>query len=269
MALEAEARPLVERYGLRRDPTVDAFKVFHADETFRGEGVALVVSGLGKVASAAATAYLHLLTGGEINASWINVGIAGHRSRPLGEAVLGHKILDRASGRSWYPPHVFAPRLTTDEIVTVDGVERAFDDDGAHEMEASGFYPTACRFATAELVQCLKVVSDGPGDVPERLSARRVTELIAGQMEAIEWLVGETDQLGLEMRRLEEDPPELESLLGRWHFTVTEARQLRRLLERWHTLMPGRPLPEAQWAELRRGKEVLRHMRSVLAQRTL
>ena len=82
VALSAEARPLIEHYRLERDSEARAFKVFRRDD------VALVVAGLGKVAAAAATSFLHLAAGGGRNAVWLNVGIAGHGSRAVGEAVL-------------------------------------------------------------------------------------------------------------------------------------------------------------------------------------
>lgn len=263
VALQAEARPLIERYGLARDPRSDAFPWFQQAGTSAGD-TALIVSGPGKTAAAAATAYLHLRTGGERHAVWINAGVAGHGSRAVGEAVIAHTIVDRASGAAWYPPHVFPLPVEADRVTTVDTVERRFQGDGAFEMEASGFYPTACRFSTSELVHSFKIVSDGPGDVPERLTPRRLTELVAGRIEEIAKLADASLVLSDEMRRIDAEPPELAPLVERWHFTVTQRRQLRRLLERWQTLAPQRPLPDDEWAELRRGKDVIRRLNEEL-----
>lgn len=258
VALAAEARPLIARYRLERDAGVDAFALFR-----RGD-VALAVSGPGKVASASAAAFLHLAAGGARQAAWLNVGIAGHGSRAVGEAVLAHKIRDRASGESWYPPHVFPPSLPTDVVTTVDTVERRFADEGLYEMEASGFYPTACRFSSAELVQCVKVVSDGPGSAPERLSAMRVESLVAARLESIAELARDLARLAEELRGLEAEPPEVRPLLERWRFSFTEARQLRRLVERWRTLNGAAPLPDEDFSGLRRGKDVLRRLRALV-----
>lgn len=259
VALPAEARPLIARYRLEPRREAGGFEVFRRDD------VALVVSGVGKVASAAATAYLHLAAGGERQAAWINAGIAGHGRRGVGEAILAHTVRDAASGRAWYPPHVFAPpasgEMATGEVVTVDVVEEVYGDDAAYEMEASGFYATACRFATSELVQCLKVVSDGPDASPYALTAQRVERLLGDRLPEIERLAAMLGPLAEEMRRLEEEPPELAEITTRWRFTVTETRQLRRLVERWRALAPGRPLPVAEMVALRRGKEVTRHLR--------
>ncbi len=191
VALKAEAQPLVEHYRLERDAGFGAFKVFR-----RGEA-ALVVSGIGKVAAAAATSYLHLATGGERGAVWLNVGIAGHRSRPVGEAVLAREILDRASGRRWHPALDMGPPCATDQVTTVDRPEREMATPGAFDMEASGFIATARRFAPAQLVHCLKIVSDGPKDDLESLTPRVVRRLVEQHVPTVEAIAEACDRLSV------------------------------------------------------------------------
>ncbi len=258
VALEPEARPLIERYRLERDGEPAAFEIY------RKEDVALVVSGIGKAAAAAATSFLYLAAGAEPDAVWLNVGIAGHGTRPVGEAVLAHRVHDRASGRSWYPPLVFQPPCATDQVTTVDRPEREMNTPGAFDMEASGFVATAGRFASAELVHCLKVVSDGPDSDLDRLTPRAARRLVGAQMPVVEAVAEACGKLSSELCRLEAEPPELDACLERWHFTVTERRELRRLLRRRQTLAPDQPLPLAGVKESVRGKEVNRWLREWL-----
>ena len=183
VALAAEARPLVDRYRLERVSGGGAFPIF------RRGGTALVVSGVGKVAAAAATSYLHLsVAGAGAESGWINVGIGGHRRRPVGEAVIAHRIRDLASGRFWDLARLASAPCAGVEVLTVDRPEVAFREPGVYEMEASGFYPTARRFAASGLVHCLKVISDGPEIDPDALTRRRVAGLIEGQLEAVDRL---------------------------------------------------------------------------------
>ncbi len=259
VALEPEARPLIERYRLERDREPGAFKIFR-----RRDDAALVVSGIGKAAAAAATSYLHLAAGGQADNLWLNVGIAGHGTRPVGEALLAHKVHDRAAGRSWYPPLVFAPPCATDLVTTVDRPEREMDAPGAFDMEASAFVATAGRFASAELVHCLKVVSDGPAANLDRLTPRVARRLIEAQLPVVDALARSCGELSRELRRLDAEPPELSACLERWHFTVTERRELRRLLRRRHTRAPEEPLPLESVAESARGKEVNHRLREWL-----
>lgn len=258
VALEAEARPLIERYRLKHDRGADAFKVYRRDDT------ALIVSGIGKAAAAAATSFLHLAAGGERDAVWLNVGIAGHGTRPVGEALLAHKIIDRASDRSWYPPSVFKPTCATDQVTTVDRPEREMASPGAFDMEASGFVATACRFSSAELVQSVKIVSDGPSSKLDNLTPRVARQLVEQQLPVVDSVAKACAGLARELRQLDDEPAELERCLERWHFTVTERRDLRRLLRRRRTLARELPLPLEDLAVSARGRDVNRRLRDWL-----
>lgn len=258
VALEAEAKPLVERYRLALDGDVRGFKIFRRD------AVALVVSGVGKTAAAAATSFLHLAADGDRDAVWLNVGIAGHGTRTVGEAVLAHKVVDGASGRAWYPPLAFKPPCATDQVTTVDRPQLDLESPGAFEMEASGFVATAGRFASAELVHCLKIVSDGPSTDLESLTPRAVRRLVQDRLGVVEAVAEACGALSDELRRVDAEPPELDACLERWRFTVTERRELRRLLRRRWVLAPDAPLPLDELAAWARGKEVNRQLREWL-----
>ncbi len=259
IALEAEARPLIEHYGLKRDPSARAFKVF------RGDDVSVVISGIGKVAAAAATVFLHTFRQAPSDrrsaAVWLNVGIAGHSSRAVGEAMLAHKIRDAASGRAWYPPQVVAAPCPSDPLTTVDQPERTYGQPGAYDMEASGFYPTACRFASSELVHCLKIVSDGPDASLERLTMEQVPGLVAGGLEVIAAWAEACLPLAAELAELEADPPDLDTCRERFRFTVAERSELHRQLVRRRALAPELPLPLDDLADDERGKVVNRRLR--------
>ncbi|MGH9462066.1 MAG: hypothetical protein ACRD1X_12660, partial [Vicinamibacteria bacterium] len=100
VALPAEAKPLVSHFNLKPAREARGFKIYQNDD------IALIVSGVGKIAAAAATAYLQAWTGNRPNGAWINVGMAGHRDLLLGKGVLAYRITDRATGETWYPPPV-------------------------------------------------------------------------------------------------------------------------------------------------------------------
>ncbi len=222
VALSAEARPIIERYRLERQE--GTWPVYSRDD------VALVVSGVGTTAAAAATGFLHARTGEHRDASWVNVGIAGHRDSRVGNALVAHTI--RAGERRFFPPRIGTTRLETAPLETVDRVEEAFQDDALYDMEAAGFYETALRFATAELVQCFKVVSDNRRTSWIEVSAEHVERLIRENLDSLDDLVGSLRELAVEMRGIHRKPVRLTSFLDQWRFTTSEARQLERLLRR-------------------------------------
>ena len=115
-ALHAEARPLIDAYGMKRDPSTQAFETYLGDET------ALVVTGVGKVRSAMATAAFlssHPVTG----LTAVNVGIAGAAPGSgwdIGELFLIHKILDASTGKEQFPDLLVRSPLRECALLTVD-----------------------------------------------------------------------------------------------------------------------------------------------------
>lgn len=216
---------MVDRFDLRAVDSEGPFR------RFGGDAVTLVVSGVGRAAAAAATGYLFACEQGVRDRPWINVGICGHRSLPPGEAVLADRVMEQGGGRVWYPPLVFEPPCRTATVRTVDEVEREYPDEAVYEMEAAGFYPSAVRFATGELVQVVKIVSDGPRASPDVLTAKSVAELIASRLDEVVSVIEGTRELAA---GLESTQPRIRTKpwLDRWHFTVTQERRLRRLLAR-------------------------------------
>ena len=97
-ALPWEARPVIERYNLKRDDNCKFFPMF------KGSNMCLIVSGIGKMASAIAAAYL--LSGGNAgqDAAIVNIGVCGavKQQYPIGTPVLIHKITDHETGRDYY-----------------------------------------------------------------------------------------------------------------------------------------------------------------------
>ena len=136
-----------------------------------GDQTHLIVSGIGKVAAAAATAYLRALIG-DTPAAWLNIGIAGHGSQAVGTALLAHKVVDATSGKSFYPTFTASPLCCTTLLHTVDLAQPAASD-AAYDMEASGFCEAAQRFATSERIHCLKIVSDNPQSPIRHLMRRK------------------------------------------------------------------------------------------------
>ena len=250
VALNCEAKPLIAHYGLKPANHVQGFRVFQNQDT------ALIVSGPGRTAAAAATAYLQGSLGAGRHRTWVNVGIGGHRDHKAGDLFLAHKITDAATDQSWYPPVVIAPPCETAAVRTVDVPELNYRQDGIYEMEAAGFYPIACRFSTAELVQSVKVISDNPESPADRLTAKQVEQLIAAQLPAILSIIHQTERLGRELAALEQAPRHYQTLLQRWRFTESERHLLRQLLQRYQLLYPD----DDGWPDrnFSRGKDVLR-----------
>lgn len=239
VAVAPEAEPLVRRF--RMEPREGAFRWYLGDEA------ALVVSGVGKLAAAAATSYLHTKTGEEPFGLWINVGTAGHRERPRGDVLLAHTVTDAASGERFHPTRLDGPELEACEVRTVDRPETDFETDAAYDMEAYGFVAAALRFSTAELVQSIKIVSDNRETGAAAWTARAARALVEDRVEVVARAAERFQEIARHLGPLRREEAESRSLMDTYtrhaHFTATEARRLRRLLRRRAAIDPGATLP--------------------------
>jgi hypothetical protein len=233
-AFPGEARPLIDHLGLtdrdRRGPVT----------VYRNTTHRLVISGAGKPRAAAATAWLQA-TDPVKNAAWLNIGIAGHASRPVGAGVLAHRITDHGTGSSWYPPQVHGLTLETDNLITVDKPETGYPEPALYDMEAAGFYPVACRSASAELVQCYKVISDNRDNPVAGITPASGAALIADRLADITALVTALDELSATVIARQVPGDRLVQFTSHWHFTVSQQHQLEKLLARWAALLPKKP----------------------------
>ena len=231
-----EAKPLITLLGLTRlSPQTTAFPVYANDL-----GTCLIVSGMGKLAAASASSYLAGLQHASSNATpaWLNFGIAGHQSAPVGSGYLAKKITDRASGISFYPP-LLLNGFDYVDVVTVDEPEFNYPDKDCYEMEAFGFYATASRFVTAELVQVFKIISDSPSAPARLIDAARIALLFAGVSSQIVELTTQLAGMSEEFATLYSSPPVLDQLAEKYRLSATHQSQLRRLYQRYQALELG------------------------------
>lgn len=242
-ALSAEARPLIDYFKLKRVHEISSYKVY------RNSDIVLAVSGIGKVNSAAASGFLHGKFDFVHCTGWLNVGIAGHQSRDIGEGFLAHTIQDDATGRVWYPSFVFKRPCETDIVRTVDRVEYIYDEDIAYEMEAAGFYFSASRAGPAELVHCYKIVSDNSESSVFGLDADQISNLVEAHKEIVNILVEALSELVQKVRSRKQLDGQEEMFCRKWKFSFTQRAKLRKLLTKCQAL----ELPVSVDLELFRG----------------
>lgn len=262
VATQAEARPLIAHFHLQAADLGNAFPVYCKDD------LRLIISGIGKIAAAAATAYLGGLAPEKL-AAWLNVGIAGHGQAEIGQALLVHKIVEHSSSRTHYPPITFTPSCPTTTAITVERPEEEYPEPCAYEMEACGFWPTANLFATAEIVHCLKIVSDNTENSIKTLNKQRVEALIAQHLDLVEDLVHSLSASATQLTQRRHPPLHFDYFLKRWHFTATQRHQLQRLLAHWQVLSPEGSFTEEQLKDLHTGRDILSFLRHQLADLSL
>lgn len=260
-ALPCEAKPLIAHYQLKRCMAIEPFTTYEKDN------VTLTVTGIGKVSMAASVAFIHQLVGGIPNSVWLNIGIAGHQSHPVGSAFIAHKITDADTGRCWYPPQPFNTPCESEEINTVSIPLVDYPETCLYDMEASAFHEIAMRFSTGELVQCLKIVSDNTANPAEKITPQHASTIVEANLQTINALLHKQQRLA---ETINPDQPEWYSMACEiWRFTHSEKIQLKDISRYWQVVSPDDPPELEQLPKNHSGKQILGWLKVEIATRKM
>ena len=258
-ALKCEARPLIECFNLVHHGREDIFNCYHNED----REMSLTITGVGKINAAAGTMHAQSRFGIRETDAWLNVGIAGHGTMPLGTPLLANRINDIASGDIWYPQFVFRSPFRSCGLKTVASPSCHYDEDMV-DMEAAGFYASVVRSGTSELIHSLKIISDNELSHRHNISKKFITELLADKINIIELLADGLLELSAEISLADSGPDHYQTILKKWHFTQCQRHRLFFLLQRWQALRPEHePLVESG-IHLRKGSDVLDFLEQML-----
>jgi len=228
-ALHCEAKPIIDFYKLSIESEA-SFPVFS------NQHMGLIVAGIGKISVAAAMAYLYARGGEKKHIAWLNIGIAGHRTFPLGCLININKVTDESSQVNWYPARYSELMEQSSSLITVEHPVESYDSLSVYEMEASAFMATALRFSPVELIQVIKVISDNEEHHVERVDKVLVSNLITENLPKIDETIKCLNaQLG-QYCETYDDSIIYSQCEKNWHFTQYQKKSLSRLIQRWHAL---------------------------------
>ena len=194
VALSCEAKPIIDELRLTKQFSPTPFPVF------RNDFHRLVVSGIGKVAAAAATGFLLGSSSRkqEVQA-YLNVGIAGHGTLQTNTAFIANCISDDQGKAIFYPPQIIDSDFELSRLCTCSNPNQKYEKGLGFDMEAHAFYSIASRSTTRELIQVLKVVSDNEGQSFESIQPTMVTDYICNHLPSILTFAQELDTLAKEI----------------------------------------------------------------------
>lgn len=252
VALKAEAQPLIEALDLK------PLSGNHLFPIWENERIKLIVSGVGKIKAGAACSYLAGVHRDEDIYGWLNVGVGGHATHPIGTPHLIHKIIDAGRKSSFFPSFTFTPPCNTEVCLTVEKPEHAYESDVIYDMEAAGFYAIASKLSPLEMIHVFKVISDNQKCPAHEINKQQVHKLIADHVDLIQTILKEMEGLIEEIAPV--NLPFLDACLKKWHFTTCETHQLKDLLSRWHLLCPDQVLLSQDFLAQKNSKEVLHYL---------
>ncbi|MCI9626932.1 MAG: 5'-methylthioadenosine/S-adenosylhomocysteine nucleosidase [Clostridia bacterium] len=262
MAFYPEARPFIQQMNLKKCEEETHVQIFENEDT------CLIITGVGEVQAVAAVAYLFARRPPKAQDLLVNVGICGSAWQPKGTCYLCNKIVERATGRTFYPdillrhPFEEAATMTCPTVVRDSANETALLD-----MEAAGIYQAGQMFLQPHQMAFLKIVSDAADG--RRLSKQQVEQLVQRHAETvIAW--SKQAQACLARQQTELFSPEeekaIEAAAAEHGLTLTQRRQMQQLL-RYDKLEQGdisallRELPERMESGKQEGKQYLEQLR--------
>lgn len=249
VALKPEAQPLIDAFNLRPLPGNPLFPIWENEE------IKLIISGVGKIKSGAACSYLAGIYRDEDIYGWLNVGIAGHRTLPIGTPVIAHTIIDELKRIQFFPSFAFKQPCTAEICLTVESPEHLYERSCVYDMEAAGFYAIASKISPLEMIHVFKVISDNADHSTKEITKQKVHALIEKHVGMIQDILKEMQTLIQEIAPIE--TPFLDELMRKWHFTTCETHQLKKLLQRWNVLCPDQVLLSHDLLSKKAAKDVL------------
>jgi adenosylhomocysteine nucleosidase len=172
-ALSAEAKPIVQKYNLKRIYTLP-YTLFENDE------IKLLVTGIGlQNAMLAVSAFLGHYTVAKTDIL-INIGIcAAPKIFAIGQTLLIHKLTCNMrfghKEHAYYPDILFEHPFHESELLSLEAPKNAHHPFPV-DMEAYGIYTAAARFLDAHRMLFFKIVSDH--FEPETVNKEQTTILI-------------------------------------------------------------------------------------------
>ena len=192
MALYQEAHGLIRELELKKNTAYAPFEVFDNESA----GIRLVVTGVGEIAAAAATAAVCARDGADAADFLVNIGCcaaggcepadrdmdsgygAAHAAQ-TGDLYVCHKITEQATGKTFYPDILYRHPWKERELVTgMQPLQRAAAHGALYDMEAAAVYQAGIRFFSPDRMLFLKVVSDFGIAGQERMTAEALTGLL-------------------------------------------------------------------------------------------
>ncbi|MDG1138017.1 MAG: hypothetical protein P8N49_00655 [Opitutales bacterium] len=225
IALQAEAKPLIDALKLKKVSGSLPFP------TFQNDNHQLVVSGIGKIASAGATGF----SLGKSHAQdhpfpFLNIGIAGHGSLGVGTLFIADRIFSENHSSIYYPPQLVDSEIIRSPLQTCELPNRDYQEKKGYDMEAHSFYTTASKCVTRELVQVIKIVSDNLHQPLDTFNPKVVSKLVETNLPTILGLVRSLEKLANEISPDRETLAFRRDALHSQNFTETQTHLLVQLL---------------------------------------
>lgn len=177
-ALDAEARALIDYYGLKRDMSLPY-------TLYKNTDILLLICGVGKTNAMMAVSALLGWRIPHAGDTLINIGIcAAPTHYEIGEALLIHQLID--THKTYYPDILYTHTLKESSILCVD-TPQSIPNNLPVDMESTAVFCAASRFFKLHQMAFLKIVSDH--FEPDCVSKESAISLIHAHLHTLDTLI--------------------------------------------------------------------------------
>lgn len=231
-ALYCEADLFIKKFRLEKVLENVRFQEFYQEDA----GIRLTVTGVGEIAAATAVSSVCATYKPQEGDMLLNVGTCSHNAGSHG-VFLCNKILEQATGKTFYPDLLYRHNLQEEAIVTgmlpCNGEEAC--DGNLYDMEAAAIYQAGAYFFGPHQMMFLKVVSD-QGAAAE-VSRERVHHLMETYQETLFDFIGGLPAIVYGDHRnaeiLQQKEIRMETLCADLHCSRTMRDALRQHIHYW------------------------------------
>lgn len=156
-ALYTEAEIFIKRFHLEKNLENTRFQEFYQEEA----GIRLTITGVGEIAAAAAVSSVCTAYQPQEEDMLLNIGTCAHLAGKAG-AFVCNKIIEQASGKTFYPDLLYRHGLPEEAVVTgmLPCNQKESIGGNLYDMEAAAIYQAGSYFFAPHQMVFLKVVSD-------------------------------------------------------------------------------------------------------------
>lgn len=188
MAIYCEAKPLIEKYRLKKDESYMPFTVFANEE----KEILLIITGTGNAAAASSVAGVCAKLDLKADKNFlVNIGTCASASAS-DEIYICSKITDESSERTFYPDMIYKNPFKEAEIITSavlfenknDKNPQNTSDTVLYDMEAAFVWQAGAYFFAPHEMSFVKILSDN-GDT-EGITPDYITALVENHINIID-----------------------------------------------------------------------------------
>ena len=229
VATNKEARPLIDLFKLKKIKNLKQTFIYSNHE------ISLTISGIGKVNAAIGVTETFYYYNQKYDNIWINIGLAGHKSLKVGDICTINKITDNETKKNNFP-FINKFKIQNQECLTV-GLQKKSYSSKIYDMESSGFYQSACKYSSKELLQIVKIVSDNQFESIDFKNKEVVYNIIFNHRKLINelcsFMLNFREEFSPTSKEIIEN--EFNNLLTQIKFTFSEREQMKALLNLYFT----------------------------------